>query len=86
LSCNRLLESFLWTPIWVDLRFAKWQEMWARPEPLASRKVPHLMWRYSRTIAYAVERQAGKPKPNKLSMRKKPVRFGRSFLLGRRSQ
>jgi hypothetical protein len=37
LSCNRLLESFLWTPIWVDLRFAKWQEIWARPEPLANR-------------------------------------------------
>ncbi|HEU0368418.1 MAG TPA: hypothetical protein VFR42_04365 [Candidatus Acidoferrum sp.] len=55
-----MLESFLWTPIWVDLRFAKWQEILARPEPPANRKVPHLMWRYSRTIAYAAERQAAK--------------------------
>jgi tetratricopeptide (TPR) repeat protein len=55
-----MLESFLWTPIWVDLRFAKWQEILARPEPPANRKVPHLMWRYSRTIAYAAERQASK--------------------------
>src|SRR5262249_44765321 len=42
----------------VDLRFAKWQEILARPEPPANRKVPHLMWRYSRTIAYAAEGQA----------------------------
>jgi hypothetical protein len=55
-----MLESFLWTPIWVDLRFAKWQEILARPEPPANRNVPHLMWRYSRTIAYAAERQAAK--------------------------
>ena len=55
-----MLESFLWTPIWVDLRFAKWQEILARPEPSASRKVPHLMWRYSRTLAYLGQRQAAK--------------------------
>jgi tetratricopeptide (TPR) repeat protein len=55
-----MLESFLWTPIWVDLRFAKWREIVARPEPPANRKVPHLMWRYSRTLAYAAERQSAK--------------------------
>ena len=55
-----MLESFLWTPIWVDLRFAKWQDILARPEPPASRKVPHLMWRYSRTLAYAAQKQAAK--------------------------
>jgi len=55
-----MLESFLWTPVWVDLRFAKWQEILARPEPSASRKVPHLMWRYSRTLAYAAQKQAAK--------------------------
>lgn len=55
-----MLESFLWTPIWVDLRFAKWQEILARPEPPANRKVPHLMWRYSRTLAYAGQQQSAK--------------------------
>jgi tetratricopeptide (TPR) repeat protein len=55
-----MLESFLWTPIWVDLRFAKWQEILARPEPRANRKVPHLMWRYSRTLAYLGQQQAAK--------------------------
>jgi tetratricopeptide (TPR) repeat protein len=53
-----MLESFLWTPIWVDLRFARWQEILVRPEPPANRKVPHLMWRYSRALAYAARRQA----------------------------
>ena len=60
-----MLESFLWTPIWVDLRFAKWQEILARPEPPANRKVPHLMWRYSRTIAYAALRQTAKADPER---------------------
>jgi len=55
-----MLESFLWTPIWVDLRFAKWQEILAHPEPPSNRKVPHLMWRYSRTLAYAAQHQAVK--------------------------
>ncbi len=55
-----MLESFLWTPIWVDLRFAKWQEILARPEPPPNRRVPHLMWRYSRTLAYAAQQQGTK--------------------------
>jgi tetratricopeptide (TPR) repeat protein len=55
-----MLESFLWTPVWVDLRFAKWQEILARSEPPANRKVPHVMWRYSRTLAYAAQHQAAK--------------------------
>jgi tetratricopeptide (TPR) repeat protein len=53
-----MLEAFLWTPIWVDLRFAKWQQVLARPEPPRNRKVPHLMWRYSRTLAYLDQKQA----------------------------
>jgi tetratricopeptide (TPR) repeat protein len=44
----------------VDLRFAKWQEILARPEPPANRKVPHLMWRYSRTLAYLGQKQGAR--------------------------
>ena len=55
-----MLDAFLWTPIWVDLRFAKWQEILARPEPPAGRKAPHLMWRYSRTLAYLGQGQRSK--------------------------
>jgi len=55
-----MLEAFLWTPVWVDLRFAKWQEILARPEPPANRKVPHLMWRYSRTLAYLGQKQGAR--------------------------
>ena len=53
-----MLQAFLWTPIWVDLRFAKWQAVLARPEPPGNRKVAHLMWRYSRTLAYLEQKQA----------------------------
>jgi tetratricopeptide (TPR) repeat protein len=55
-----MLESFLWTPVWVDLRFAKWQEILARSEPPPNRKVPHVMWRYSRALAYAAQHQPAK--------------------------
>ena len=55
-----MLDSFVWTPIWVDLRFAKWQEILARPELPANRKAPHLMWRYARTLAYASQKQIAK--------------------------
>ena len=55
-----MLESFLWTPIWVDLRFAKWQEILARPEPPENRKALHLMWRYSRSLAYLQRRDIAK--------------------------
>jgi tetratricopeptide (TPR) repeat protein len=55
-----MLDSFVWTPIWVDLRFSKWKEILARPEPPANRKVPRLMWRYSRVLAYASQREMAK--------------------------
>ncbi|HVO58542.1 MAG TPA: hypothetical protein VMT51_12685 [Dongiaceae bacterium] len=55
-----VLDSFLWTPIWVDLRFGKWDAILARPEPPAERKISHLMWRYSRTLAYAARKDAAK--------------------------
>jgi tetratricopeptide (TPR) repeat protein len=55
-----MLDSFIWTPIWVDLRFAKWDAVLARPEPPSERKVSHLMWRYSRTLAYAVHKETAK--------------------------
>src|SRR5262249_4462518 len=41
-----MLEAFLWTPIWVDLRFAKWQEGLRRPELPRNRKVHNLLCGY----------------------------------------
>jgi len=48
-----VLDYFLWTPIWVDLRFAKWDSLLGRTEPASDLKVSHLMWHYSRSIAFA---------------------------------
>jgi tetratricopeptide (TPR) repeat protein len=53
-----MLDAFLWTPIWVDLRFAKWDTILARPEPASQLKISHMMWRYSRALAYAARKEA----------------------------
>src|SRR5260221_2003937 len=55
-----MLDAFLWTPIWVDLRFAKWDAILARPEPASELKISHMMWRYSRAMAYAARKDAAK--------------------------
>lgn len=55
-----MLDVFLWTPIWVDLRFMKWEAILARPEPASELKISHLMWRYSRAMAYAVHKEIAK--------------------------
>jgi tetratricopeptide (TPR) repeat protein len=48
-----MLDGFLGTPIWVDARFGKWQEILARPEPPKEQPGTHALWRYSRTVALA---------------------------------
>jgi tetratricopeptide (TPR) repeat protein len=55
-----MVDAFLWTPIWVDLRFAKWDAVFARPEPPTAQKISHMMWRYSRAIAFAAQKQVVK--------------------------
>jgi tetratricopeptide (TPR) repeat protein len=49
-----MLDGFLATPIWVDARFAKWQEILDRPEPMKELPGTHALWRYSRVMAYAI--------------------------------
>ena len=48
-----MLDGFLASPIWVDVRFAKWQEILARPEPMKELPGSHALWRYSRALAWA---------------------------------
>jgi tetratricopeptide (TPR) repeat protein len=48
-----MLDGFLMTPMWVDTRFGKWDAILRRPEPGKELPGTHLMWRYSRVIAYA---------------------------------
>jgi len=52
-----MLDGFMATPIWVDARFGKWQEILAHPEPIKELPGTHALWRYARTLAYA---QTGK--------------------------
>ncbi len=48
-----MLDAFIMTPIWVDSRFAKWESILARPEPPKGLLGTHVLWRYSRAVAYA---------------------------------
>jgi len=52
-----MLDGFIMTPIWVDVRFSKWQEVLARPEPTKELAGTHVMWRYSRALALAANGQ-----------------------------
>src|SRR5262249_3455103 len=41
-------------------RFSKWDSILARPEPVTDLAEVHLMWRYSRTLAFAARRDTAK--------------------------
>ena len=77
-----MLESFIWTPIWVDLRFAKWQEILGRPEPPLSLKAPHLMWRYSRTLAYLAQHDTGKAEAENVAYAKEAAALPKENPIG----
>jgi len=55
-----MLDGFVMTPLWVDARFSKWDSILARPEPAAELTETHLMWRYTRALAFSSQRDAGK--------------------------
>lgn len=55
-----MLDGFIMTPLWVDSRFSKWDAILSRPEPAASLLETHLMWRYTRTLAFAAHRDLAK--------------------------
>ena len=48
-----MLDMFIMTPVWVDVRFSKWDAILARPEPAKELPATHGIWRYSRALAYA---------------------------------
>src|SRR5215475_4716839 len=48
-----MLDGFIMTPLWVDARFSKWDAILARPEPAKELPETHLMWKYTRALAYA---------------------------------
>jgi len=54
-----MLDGFIMTPLWVDARFSKWDSILARQEPIGVPET-HLMWRYTRTLAFAARHDAAK--------------------------
>jgi tetratricopeptide (TPR) repeat protein len=55
-----MLDGFVMTPLWVDARFSKWDAILERPEPAASLPETHLMWRYTRALAFATRHETTK--------------------------
>jgi len=55
-----MLDGFIMTPLWVDARFSKWDSILARTEPAAELVETHLMWRYTRALAFASLRDSAK--------------------------
>jgi tetratricopeptide (TPR) repeat protein len=55
-----MLDGFIMTPLWVDARFAKWDSILARPEPAAELSETHLLWRYTRALAFVAQHDAAK--------------------------
>ena len=60
-----MLDTFIMAPIWVDVRFNKWTEVLARPEPSKELLGTHAMWRYSRALAFASEGKIGEAEKEK---------------------
>jgi tetratricopeptide (TPR) repeat protein len=49
----QMLEGFRLYPLMVDLRFSRWDDILATPEPSADRALSHAFWRYARASALA---------------------------------
>jgi tetratricopeptide (TPR) repeat protein len=47
-----MLDSFILAPLWVDARFNQWDAILARSEPLKELPGSHVMWRFTRTLAF----------------------------------
>lgn len=59
--CNTpVLEKprFTWLPLVTLLRFGKWDEVLAQPEPPATQPYDRAIWRYARARAFSVKRDA----------------------------
>src|SRR2546427_38814 len=48
-----MLDAFILMPLWVDARFSRWDAVLARPEPAKELQGTHVMWRYTRALAFA---------------------------------
>jgi tetratricopeptide (TPR) repeat protein len=48
-----MLDGFILTSLWADVRFSKWDAVFTRPEPGKELQSTHVMWRYVRVLAFA---------------------------------
>jgi tetratricopeptide (TPR) repeat protein len=77
-----MLDAFIMTPIWVDVRFSKWNEILARPEPAKALAGTHAMWRYSRAVAFAQQNKVADAEREKDLFAKEIAVFPPDAMLG----
>ena len=73
-----MLDTFIMTPLWVDARFNKWDAILTRTEPLKELPGTHVMWRYTRTLAFIARGEKEKRPPSAPNLPKKPPSFRRT--------
>jgi tetratricopeptide (TPR) repeat protein len=55
-----MLDFFIFSPLWVDARFNKWDAILTKPEPPKDLPATHVMWRYARTQAFTARNEKEK--------------------------
>jgi tetratricopeptide (TPR) repeat protein len=52
-----MLDGFIVGSMWTDARFLKWEAALAKPEPAKELQSTHVIWRYTRILAFAARGQ-----------------------------
>lgn len=81
-----MLDAFIMTPIWVDVRFSKWKEILARPEPAKELAGTHAMWRYSRAVAFAQQEKVADAEREKDLLAREIAAFPPDAMLGEQNK
>jgi len=81
-----MLDGFIMTPIWVDARFGKWNEILERPEPAKELAGTHAMWRYARASAYARNGRVQEAQEEKELFRAEAEKFPPDAMMGGQNQ
>jgi tetratricopeptide (TPR) repeat protein len=57
-----MLEGFMPTPILIDIRFRRWDDIVTRPEPDSNQKFHRCIWHFGRGLAFAHRKQDAEAK------------------------
>jgi tetratricopeptide (TPR) repeat protein len=76
-----LLDAFMATPYHVLVRFGRWNEILAEPEPAAYLPATRAMWHYARALAYAATGRPGEAEAEQQSFERERVAVPETSML-----